>query len=191
MEFDNNMDNSSRSHTDNMQISLNDVKIKGIGKSSIESSGNNLIINSYDSNFNFINSMDNIDFLIFSKGNFFNDDKVFIGIDGKQFELTCKNNENALHNFYDNLVKIKGFGIRSKEYVGLDTFNSNYNRKLSDNKVSKYISDNVDSDKQLDSDDSQKQLASVEIRNFYNLMKEGIITEEEFEEKKKELLKLI
>lgn len=41
-------------------------------------------------------------------------------------------------------------------------------------------------------DNIEKETLNVseEIRNFHNLMKDGIITEEEFEEKKKELLKL-
>lgn len=153
-------------------LTLNDANIKGFGKSNVDLSRNEIILKALESTFEVSKSVNDIDFLIYSKGNFFFDDTIYMGIGGEQYEITCKNDEIGLRNLYDNLVRTKAKNTPSKPILQQNNqTNINHTNDLSppeeENKVS----------------------TSEEIRNFYNLMKDGIISEEEFEEKKKELLK--
>ena len=90
--------------------------------------------------------------------------------------------------FYNNIKQIKENGqYTSNSKLQTDTSN----KSLSDNYVSKFISKKEEETNETETNVEESNInVSEEIRNFYNLMKEGIITEEEFEEKKKELLKL-
>lgn len=181
-------------------LTLNDVKIKGFGNSSIELLDNNILIRSFQSNSNISKSINDIDFLIYSRGNFLLEDKIFMGIAGQQFEISTKDDEFGLKNFFDNLVKSKG-GVYSGDNVLDDNLNAvktnqTYLNDSSSAEENGVILDNAQrnltaQEESAEEDaDSESINVAEEIRNFYNLMKEGIITEEEFEEKKKELLKL-
>ncbi len=200
MEFNKEKVNSKFKSPQKQGLTLNDVEIKGFGNSSIELSGENIIIKSFQSSNNLSKSISDIDFLIYSKGNFLIEDKVFMGISGEQFEISSKENDFALKNFFDNLVKSKG-----NVYSGNDLLDNNLNsiktNQTSLNNMSSIDENGIifdDSEHNLVSEDSTSEnnantdniSVAEEIRNFHNLMKEGIITEEEFEEKKKELLKL-
>lgn len=165
----------------NGSISLLDTKIKGFGKSNIDLTDNNLIFKALDTNFNVKKSVNDIDYLIYSKGNFFFDDTIYIGINGEQFEITCKNNEIGLRQFYDNMINIKAGNPQRNTLLRKDeTINTSMAFTNQDNQ---YLDNNTSNS------ENNSPSISEEIRNGYNLMKEGIITEEEFEQMKKELLK--
>ncbi len=168
-----NTNNVNFKRTSTGVLTLNNAKIKGFGKSKIDLKANELIFNAIESNYTIKKYVNNIDFLIYSKGNFLFDDTIYMGIDGEQFEIICKENEGELRNFYDTLLKVK----KENTTKILETKQENTTNNSSNNQ-------------QLEEKQEEtKNSASEEIRNFYNLMKEGIISEEEFEEKKKELLK--
>ena len=156
---------------------LGNARIKGIGKASLELSDNNFIIKSSEINYNFGERVSNIDFIIYSKGDFIQNDKMFIGIAGNQFDIECTENEDEFKSFYDIIKSIKG-------------------RQSSNNRLNKDFTEKIPSennnvvDEVSENQEKETIKVSEEIRNFHNLMKDGIITEEEFEEKKKELLKL-
>lgn len=169
-------------------LSLINAKVNDIGKSSLELSDNKLRIKSIESNYVIDKSLDGLDYLIYSKGNFIANDKIFMGISNEQFEINCTDNELEFKNFYDNIKQIKEKGEFSNNS---NSQNSSSNKTLSDNYVSKFISKKEKKTDETETNVEESNInVSEEIRNFYNLMKEGIITEEEFEEKKKELLKL-
>ena len=164
MESNNNITGSSLNNND--ELVINSVKIKGLGNSSLSLSRNDITIKSLESNYHITRSIDDIDFLVFSKGNFFFEDEMYIGISGKQYKIISKE-EHVLKNFHDSLVRIKD------------------NRTHVNSNIPENNADTISS-----ADNSNRNInASDEIREFYNLMKEGIISEEEFEEKKRELLK--
>lgn len=179
---------NSISNSNSNGLSLNTAKVNGIGKVSLELSGNKLLIKSIESN-NVINkSLDGLDYLIYSKGNFIANDKIFMGISNEQFEISCTDNELEFKNFYDNIKQIKEKG-QFNNNTNLQGNSSN--KTLSDNNISKFISKKEEKSDDIENEVEKHNInVSEEIRSFYNLMKEGIITEEEFEEKKKELLKL-
>lgn len=199
MEFDKDKVNSKFKTSQKHGLTLNDISIKGFGNSSIELLDDNILIKSFQSNNNISKSLKDIDFLIYSKGNFLMEDKVFMGISGEQFEISTKENEIGLKNFFDSLVKMKG-----NVYSGNNLLNNNLNtiqtNQTSLNNASSIengvVFDNSDnkviSNEDLSENEAETSSINVadEIRNFHNLMKDGIISEEEFEEKKKELLKL-
>lgn len=169
-------------------LSLSNAKVNDMGKSSLELSDNKLIIKSIESNSVIDKSLDGLDYLIYSKGNFIANDKIFMGISNEQFEISCTDDELEFKNFYDNIKQIKENG-QFTDNSKLQTDTSN--KSLSDNYVSKFISKKEKKTDETETNVEESNInVSEEIRNFYNLMKEGIITEEEFEEKKKELLKL-
>lgn len=181
MDLSNNKINNTISKTSSKGYGLNIVDIKGIGKASLELLNNEFIIKSMESDYNYSKSLDYMDFLLYSKGILILKDKFIIGLAGNQFEITCKEDANDFKTFYNNIKQIKNNG-KTKDIKDLS------NNSLNNNLVSKDISTN---NEEVKSENTEESVVSVseEIRNFHNLMKEGIITEEEFEEKKKELLK--
>lgn len=153
---------SSLTNNVNDELVMNSVKVNGLGNSSLSLSKTDIIIKSSESNYTIRKSIDDIDFLVFSKGNFFFEDEMYMGVSGEQYKIISKE-EHELKNFYDTLVRLKG-------------------------NVSSVNNNNTDAIR--NHDNSNRNInASNQIREFYNLMKEGIISEEEFEEKKRELLK--
>ncbi|HIH35892.1 MAG TPA: hypothetical protein HA255_05515 [Methanosphaera sp.] len=200
MEFNKDKVNSRFKNSQKQGLTLNDIDIKGYGNSSIELLDGNIIFKSFQSNNNLSKSVDDIDFLIYSKGNFLMEDRVFMGISGQQFEISTKENEIGLKNFFDSLVKTKGSTYSGNNLLEnnlntIKTNQSNINNSSSidenaiifDNSANKVVSDDSLSGNEMESETIN---VADEIRNFHNLMKDGIISEEEFEEKKKELLKL-
>ncbi len=156
--------------TTNGGISLIDTKIKGFGKANINLKDNNLSFKALETTFNVQKSVNDIEYLIYSKGNFFFDDTIYMGINGEQFEITCKNDEIGLRNLYDNLINIKS---KNSQKQPIPTKENNITPQTTS------ITQNTE---------ENNVSTSEEIRNCYNLMKEGIITKEEFEQMKKDLI---
>lgn len=183
--------NPNMTNTNANGFVLNLTKIKNIGKASVEIANGDLLIKSFESGYTFRKPVETIDYLAYSKGNVFLEDKIYIGISGEEFDIACKENEYEFKNFYDNLVNIresKNSGNNYNNNNTIKTINKSSNNKFSDNiSKSKF---NHTLDEQIEESNTEEKVvnSSEEIRNFYNLMKEGIISEEEFEEKKKELL---
>lgn len=157
---------------------LNNVEIKGFGKAYVDLYNDKLVFNSIETAYKLEKPIKQIDFLIYSKGNFLIEDRIHIGINGEQFEIATKKDEYQLKNFYDRLT-------RTRENAPI-TENSPENNNQQ-NQTANTIPETAD--KAAEEVKNKSSSATDEIRNFYNLMKEGIISEEEFEEKKKELLK--
>jgi hypothetical protein len=153
----------SKSVSNNNPMIFNNASVKNIGLSNLIITGNELIINSNITNYHFKESINNIDFLVFSNGNLIWKDKIFIGINSIIFEISCEDNDNSLRDFYYNIVRSKEMGIPS-----------NYNSNSSSSETNQLP------DKKYD-----------EIRNLYDQMKKGIISEEEFEKEKAILLEKI
>ncbi|WP_323735904.1 SHOCT domain-containing protein [Methanosphaera sp. ISO3-F5] len=172
--------NEVNTHTKKVDVPrLNSAKIKDVGNVSLELSENKFKIRSLDSMFNYNKPVQDIDFLLFSKGNFLLKDKFYIGIAGDQFEVNCLENEIEFKNFYESIKRMRN--------------NTRKDEKLL-NKTPSYTDTSINYNNtpliQETEEKEEKINISEEIRNFHNLMKEGIISEEEFEEKKKELLKM-
>jgi hypothetical protein len=101
----------SESVSNNNPLIFNNASVKNIGLSNLIITGNELIINSNITNYHFKESINNIDFLVFSKGNLIWKDKIFIGINSIIFEISCEDNDNSLRDFYYNIVRSKEMGI--------------------------------------------------------------------------------
>lgn len=180
-------------------LAIGIAKVDKTGKSSVEILHKDLMIKSYKTGNTFKISVNDIDFVSYSKGNFIEGDKIHIGVSGNQLTISSVgDNEVELKNFYNNLIK-----VRNNEKMGVNYFNDNEN--LNNNpEFSKNISSILEKRINSQSTNVSKQENSVktqnrrktddfdpteEIRKYYSLMNDGIITKDEFEEKKKELLK--
>ena len=180
-------------------LAIGVAKVDKTGKSSIELLHKDMLIKSYKTGNTLKISVDDIDFVSYSKGNFLEGDKIHIGISGNQLTITGNtDNEIELRNFYNNLIK-----VRNDEKMGFNYIDDNENA-ITNTESSKNISSILE--KRISSQNSNelkhndikktenKQInnkfdPTEEIRKYYELMKDGIISEEEFEEKKNELLK--
>lgn len=180
-------------------LAIGVAKVDKTGKSSIELLHKDMLIKSYKTGNTLKISVDDIDFVSYSKGNILEGDKIHIGISGNQLTITGNtDNEIELRNFYNNLIK-----VRNDEKMGFNYIDDNENA-ITNTESSKNISSILE--KRISSQNSNelkhndikktenKQInnkfdPTEEIRKYYNLMKDGIISEEEFEEKKNELLK--
>ncbi len=180
MNSSNNNNNNSINKTYSNESFLSIVEIKGIGNASLELANNNFIIRSHQSNYNYAKSLDKMDFLLYSNGNLIFNDKFFIGLAGEHFVINCKDNVNDFKIFYNNIKRIKA-NVKTENIP---------NNTLTNNVATTHIPNNNEVNKSENNADDSSINVSEEIRNFHNLMKEGIISEKEFEEKKKELLKL-
>lgn len=176
--------NQAFKRNSNDGLVIGNVNVKNIGKSSLQLSNNELIIKSFKTSYVYTESIDKVDYLAYSSGNFFIDEKIFIGINGEQFEISCKEDEFQFKNFFDTIKRIKHSRTANQNLLE-DTVTGN--QELPETNTSK-VDEKKSEDEEIE--EEPKLSPSEEIRNFYNLMKEGIISEEEFEEKKNELLKL-
>ena len=187
----------SKAIDDGLAIGI--AKVDKTGKSSVEILHKDLMIKSYKTGNTFKISVNDIDFVSYSKGNFLEGDKIHIGVSGNQLTISSVgNNEIELKNFYNNLIK-----VRNNEKMGVNYFDDNEN--LNNNReFSKNISSILEKHINSQSSNVSKEKKSTkpknrnindefdpaeEIRKYYDLMKDGIISKEEFEEKKNELLK--
>jgi hypothetical protein len=179
-------------------LAIGVAKVDKTGKSSIELLHKDMMIKSYKNGYTFKISVDDIDFVSYSKGNFLEGDKINIGVSGNQLTITSiSNNENELRNFYNNLIKVRNDEKMGVNYIEdneeLNT-NTEFSKDISSILEKRITSQNSKVSKQEKSVKSQKFKCNndfdptEEIRKYYNLMKDGIISKEEFEEKKNELL---
>ncbi len=180
-------------------LAIGVAKVDKTGKSSIELLHKDMLIKSYKTGNTLKISVDDIDFVSYSKGNFLEGDKIHIGISGNQLTITGNtDNEIELRNFYNNLIKVRndekmGFNyIDDNENAIINTESSKNISSILEKRISSQNSNELkhnDIKKTENKQINNKFDPTEEIRKYYNLMKDGIISEEEFEEKKNELLK--
>lgn len=173
----------------NKGLAIGIAKVDRTGKSSVQLVHRDIIIKSYKTGYTLKIPVDNIEFLNYTQGNFLEEDKIHMGISGNTLTISSNaDNETELHNFYDNLIKIK-----NNEKTGA-TFLENAENfdKKDDNKMSSTTQPIGDVVKPAKEQEKVKVIKNFdptsEIRKYYELMKDGIISQEEFDEKKKELL---
>ncbi len=177
-------------------LAIGIANVTKTGKSSVEILHKDLMIKSYKNGNTLKISIDDIDFVSYSRGNIIEGDKIHIGISGNQLTITSTNNETELKNFYNNLIK-----VRNNEKMGVNYLE--YNHNGSSTEFSKNISSILDKriNKQIPVQSTENKAKKTsnkkvigkidpteEIRKYYNLLEDGIISKEEFEKKKKELL---
>lgn len=177
-------------------LAIGIANVNKTGKSSVEILHKDLMIKSYKNGNTLKISIDDIDFVSYSRGNIIEGDKIHIGISGNQLTITSTNNETELKNFYNNLIK-----VRNNEKMGVNYLEYNHNgsstefskniSSILDKRINKQIS--VQSTENKAKKTSNKKVIgkidpTEEIRKYYNLLEDGIISKEEFEKKKKELL---
>lgn len=177
-------------------LAIGIANVNKTGKSSVEILHKDLMIKSYKNGNTLKISIDDIDFVSYSRGNIIEGDKIHIGISGNQLTITSTNNETELKNFYNNLIK-----VRNNEKMGVNYLE--YNHNGSSTEFSKNISSILDKriNKQIPVQSTENKAKKTsnkkvigkidpteEIRKYYNLLEDGIISKEEFEKKKKELL---
>ena len=180
-------------------LAIGIAKVDKTGKSSVEILHKDLMIKSYNTGNSFKISVNDIDFVSYSKGNFLEGDKIHIGVSGNQLTISSVgDNEVELRNFYNNLIKVRNNEKMGVNYIN-DFENLNNNPEFSKN-ISSILEKRINSQstnvskekKSIKTQNTRKTDdfdPAEEIRKYYNLMKDGIITKKEFEEKKKELLK--
>ncbi len=199
MDFFNNIEIDAKlKKAINQGLAIGIAEVNKTGKSSVELLHKDMMIKSYKNGNTFKIPIDDIDFVTYSKGNFLEDDIIIIGVSGNQLTIESSgNNEKELRNFYNNLIK-----IRNNEKMGFNYIDDN-NKIKSSHQSSENISSilekrintkNSNENRIIKSEKSHKIVTTddfdpaKEIRKYYELMKDGIISEEEFEEKKSELL---
>lgn len=179
-------------------LAIGIAKVDKTGKSSLQILHDDLMIKSYKTGHTLKISVKDIDFVTYSRGNIVEGDKIHIGVSGNQLTITGVGGNNyELKNFYNNLIK-----VRNNEKMGVNFLEDNQNTKSSA-ESSKNISSIIE--KRVNTRISQQPTQNKtkkrsnkkiikdidpteEIRKYHSLMKDGIITEEEFEKKKNELL---
>ncbi len=177
-------------------LAIGIANVTKTGKSSVEILHKDLMIKSYKNGNTLKISIDDIDFVSYSRGNIIEGDKIHIGISGNQLTITSTNNETELKNFYNNLIKVRNnekMGVNYLEYThnGSSTEFSKNISSILDKRINKQIP--VQSTENKAKKTSNKKVIgkidpTEEIRKYYNLLEDGIISKEEFEKKKKELL---
>lgn len=184
------------------------VKVNGLGKCSAVIENNTIILDSYESaSGGQTISFDDINFLSYDEGNFINEPKFNIGVSGRQFVLAgVDNNDDELRRFYDTVLNIKeqqrvpnnrqGQNVShsgSMPHPNPNITNPNkkpYNSMKSNSQSNDFhlqnpYQEDIPNDNSMD----ERGMDPVdEIRRYYSLKEDGIITEEEFEKKKKQLL---
>ncbi|MDO5851070.1 MAG: hypothetical protein Q4Q23_01125 [Methanobacteriaceae archaeon] len=187
----------------NNHLEIKAVKISGVGKCSVKVEDDNLIMKpleiDYDSE---IVPFSKIVNLSYDAGNFIIEPKIKVTTNQITYNLKGVNdNDSEMMSFYTKLKSIKResyskrlnlnddieYDIEEDIYdhkqeetskKSLPTINKNYNNQLAKN-----FSKNT-------SQDTNKEDPTEEIRKYHKLKEDKIITEEEFNKKKKELLKL-
>ena len=116
-------------------LAIGIARVDKTGKSSIELLHKDMLIKSYKTGNTFKISVEDIDFVSYSKGNFLEGDSIHIGVSGNQLTISCiGDNENELKNFYNNLIK-----VRNNEKMGVNFIEDNENT-VANNEFSKNIS---------------------------------------------------
>ncbi|MBQ6220273.1 MAG: SHOCT domain-containing protein [Methanosphaera sp.] len=184
------------------------VKIKGFGKASARIESNNIIFDSYESSNTIKESIPSITLLSYNQGNFINEPKLIIGISNMQYVLAgVDDNDEELERFYHTLLNIKNNEKinNNKLSSGMpkpnqnitnpnkmpQQLNQNNNQNMVNNAPKNSYVINKANENPNDVEHTQKPVLKDpvdEIRRYYQLKEDGIITEEEFNKKKKQLL---
>ena len=177
------------------------VKVNNIGKCSAIIDQNKLILNPYESNNIIAIPIAEINLIQYDKGNFINEPQLTVGAGGSQFVLAgVDNNDDELNAFYETLLdmrqnqeKLLKNNNQSKN-PGMPIPNKNItnpNKLVNTENNFKQISPDKNNFVPEESEPQQQELDAVdEIRRYYELKEDGIISEEEFNQKKKQLLNL-
>ena len=176
------------------------VKVNNIGKCSSIIDQNKLILNPYDSNNIIAIPIAEINLIQYDKGNFINEPKLTVGAGGSQFVLAgVDNNDDELNAFYETLLdmrqnqeKLLKNNNQSKN-PGMPIPNKNItnpNKLLNTENNFQQIKQPKNNFVPEESEPQQEIDAVDEIRRYYELKEDGIISEEEFNQKKKQLLNI-
>ncbi|RAP54130.1 MAG: hypothetical protein BZ137_03805 [Methanosphaera sp. rholeuAM130] len=174
------------------------VKVNNIGKCSAIIDNHNLVLTPYEGNNKIIVPIGEINLIQYDKGNFINEPKLSVGAKGSQFVLAgVDNNDDELNAFYQSLLDLRQKEEKllknNKRTDGMPHPNNNITNpnKLINTKNDFPEVNNPDSQYEGDVPLQQVEFDPVsEIRRYYELKEDGIISEEEFEQKKKQLLDL-
>ncbi|WP_455646153.1 SHOCT domain-containing protein [Methanosphaera sp.] len=192
------------------------VKIDGLGKCSARLESNEIVLTPYEGQRPVSVKLPSINLLSYDKGNFINEPKMTVGVSGRQYVLAgVNNNDDELERFYNTILDLKDREQRSKQ--GKPQGNPNNSRNgmphpnpniTNPNKQpNKQPVNNQDIDyepQQQDTYESEDNFTTHEpvhenisqkdpvdeIRRYYELKEDGIISEDEFNQKKKQLLGL-
>ena len=180
------------------------VKVNNIGKCSAKIDSNKLILKPYEGNSEVVIPISEINLIQYDKGNFINEPKLSVGAIGSQFVLAgVDNNDDELNAFYQTLLDLRQkqekLLTNQKRNEGMPHPNKNVTNpnKLMNTENNFPKTDNqkpvTDGTNQINDELAAQQVEFDpvdEIRRYYELKEDGIITEEEFEQKKKQLLDL-
>lgn len=171
------------------------VKLEGFGKTSAVLQGDKIIFESYEGRQIPMLKLADIQRLEFQPGNFINEPKMIIGIPNQQLQLKgLDDNDQEFERFYNTLLKLKQQEQKQMQPSVADTPNrmdmsqqiptSNQPPMMDKTPVqpNNIRSNTPISDEEVDPVD--------EIRKYFKLKEDGIITDEEFQKKKEQLLGL-
>jgi hypothetical protein len=175
------------------------VKVNNIGKCSAIIDNNKLVLTPYEGNSNVVIPINEINLIQYEKGNFINEPKLSVGAVGSQFVLAgVDNNDDELNAFYQTLLDLRQkqdkLLTKSKRNDMMPHPNKNVtnpNKLINTEKKFQQVPemDNQESDEGPIPEHNDFDPVS-EIRRYYELKEDGIISEEEFNQKKKQLLDL-
>ncbi|WP_069592915.1 SHOCT domain-containing protein [Methanosphaera sp. WGK6] len=192
------------------------VKIDGLGKCSARLESDEIVLTTYDGQRQVPVKLSSINLLSYDKGNFINEPKMTIGVSGRQYVLAGVNNNDAeLERFYNTILDLKDREHRSKQgkqqtnpnnHKGMPHPNPNITNPNKQPNKQQVTTQNMDYEQPQQQDTyknednfttsesipeniSQKDPVD-EIRRYYELKEDGIISEDEFNQKKKQLLGL-
>ena len=169
------------------------VKISGYGKASVRIEANKLM-ESYEHNNNIVEPISAITLLSYYPGNFINEPKLTIGVNSKQYILAgVDDNDTELEQFYNTLLGIKNrekHGPLNKN--GMPKPNQQITNPKKAPQSNNFTQQTPIGENNIQTPEEETNQADPvdEIRRYYQLKEDGIITEEEFEKKKKQLLEL-
>ncbi len=180
------------------------VKVEGYSKASVRLQSDEILFDAYDGSQIPAINLNQITELCFIPGNFINEPKFDIGLGARHFILKgVDDNDTELERFYNTILNLKQRQQRGRQNGEVSNqggmpkpnrniTNPNKQQNFSDMQTQQeYIPSNqdVDNTQYIQSEPSEYDPVS-EIRRYYELKEDGIISEEEFEEKKKQLLNL-
>ncbi|RAP50609.1 MAG: hypothetical protein BZ136_01025 [Methanosphaera sp. rholeuAM74] len=141
------------------------IKYDGFGKCSVVANTDKILVKSYDNPHQQVHiSMDKIEYIRYEGGDFLFEPRITIV--AKSLTYTIKgydNNDVELRAFYDTILEIKRTGRVPEQVTTKENTHKSY--------------------REID--------PAVEIRKFYQLYVDGIISKQEFDRKKEELLNII
>ncbi len=170
----------------NQGLAIGIAMVDDIGKASVELSQSNLIIKSYTTNQTLKIPLSDLDFASYSTGNFLVEDKIHLGVSGRQYSIaSTNNNETELRNFYENILKVKENEKPRVKYENKEEIHHTIIERGYPINQEQKEEEPEDSEPETH---HEKFDPAEEIRKYHSLMKDGIISEKEFENKKEELL---